>query len=86
MKDTKIATLFKKKGDHIYPEAKCGFRSDRSFIDTVIPVIQLQEKYRNQCQPLHIAFVDLTQPFDLVSCSRLFKLLHNMAVCQIYLE
>ena len=36
---------------------------------------QLQEKCREQHQPLYIAFIDLTKAFDLVSRDGLFKLL-----------
>ena len=39
---------------------------------------QLQEKCREQRQPLYIAFVDLTKAFDLVSRSGLYKLLQKI--------
>ena len=40
---------------------------------------QLQEKCREQQQPLFIAFVDLTKAFDLVSRSGLFEILQKIA-------
>ncbi|PIK34997.1 putative RNA-directed DNA polymerase from mobile element jockey-like [Apostichopus japonicus] len=61
--------------DRVYPESQCGFRSGRSTIDMIFSVRQLQEKCREQQQPLFLAFVDLTKAFDLVSRSGLFKLL-----------
>ena len=36
---------------------------------------QLQEKCREQNQPLYLAFIDLTKAFDLVSRDSLFKML-----------
>ena len=51
--------------DRVYPEAQCGFRAARSTIDMVFYVRHLQEKYREQRQPLYFAFIHLTQAFDL---------------------
>jgi len=41
----------------------------------IFSVRELQEKCREQQQPLFIAFVDLTKAFDLVSRDGLFKIL-----------
>ena len=41
----------------------------------IFSVRQLQEKCREQQQPLFIAFIDLTKAFDLVSRDGLFKIL-----------
>ena len=111
MRDSKIVTLYKNKGDRsdcnnyrgisllsivgkvfarvalgrlqqlaeeVYPESQCGFRAGRSTTDMIFSVRQLQEKCREQRQPLYIAFVDLTKAFDLVSRSGLFKLLERI--------
>lgn len=111
MRDSKIITLFKNKGDRsdcnnyrgisllsivgkvfarillprlqtlgnrVYPEAQCGFRAGRSTTDMIFSVRQLQEKCREQHQPLYIAFVDLTKAFDLVSRSGLFASLERI--------
>ncbi|XP_063590370.1 uncharacterized protein LOC134767242 [Penaeus indicus] len=51
--------------EHVYPEAQCGFRTARSTIGMVFSVRQLQEKCREQRQPLYLAFIDLTKAFDL---------------------
>ena len=64
--------------DRIYPESQCGFRSGRSFVDMIFYVRQLQEKCREQQQPLYIAFIDLTKAFDMVSKTELFKLLEKI--------
>lgn len=61
--------------DRIYPESQCGFRSERSTIDMIFSLRQLQEKCREQNQPLYVAFIDLTKAFDLVSRDGLFKIL-----------
>jgi hypothetical protein len=64
-----------KLADQVYPESQCGFRSKRSTIDMIFSLRQLQEKCREQHQPLYIAFIDLTKAFDLVSQDGLFKIL-----------
>ena len=47
-------------------------------MDMFISFRQLQEKCREQQQPLLLAFVDLTKAFDLVSRSGLFKILQKI--------
>ncbi len=64
--------------ERVYPEAQCGFRSQRSTIDMIFSLRQLQEKCREQRQPLYIAFIELTKAFDLVSRKGLFTLLHRI--------
>ena len=106
MRDSKIITIYKNKGERndcnnyrglrsivakvfarvilirlqklaerIYPESQCGFRAERSTIDMIFSLRQLQEKCREQHMPLYIAFIDLTKAFDLVSRDGLFKVL-----------
>jgi len=64
-----------KLADRVYPESQCGFRSERSTIDMVFSIRQLQEKCREQHKPLFLAFIDLTKAFDLVSRDGLFTVL-----------
>ena len=64
--------------ERIYPESQCGFRAERSTIDMIFSLKQLQEKSREQRQPLYIAFIDLTKAFDLVSRSGLFAILEKI--------
>ena len=61
--------------ERVYPESQCGFRVERSTADMVFSVRQLQEKCREQRQPLYIAFLDLTKAFDLVSRDSPFHIL-----------
>jgi len=68
---TRLQTL----AERIYPESQCGFRSQRSTIDMIFSVRQLQEKCREQNQPLYLVFIDLTKAFDLVSRDGLFRML-----------
>ena len=108
MRDCKINTLYKNKGDmsdcnnyrgiallsvvgklfarvvlmrlqklaeRVYPESQCGFRAERSTIDMIFSLRQLQEKCREQRKPLYMAFIDLTKAFDLVSRNGLFQIL-----------
>ena len=48
--------------DGIYPESQCGFRANRSTVDMIFSLRQLQEKCRSreQRQPLFIACINLT--------------------------
>ena len=64
--------------DRIYPESQCGFRSGRSTVDMIFSIKQLQEKCREQQQPLYLAFIDLTKAFDMVGRTGLFKLLEKI--------
>ena len=59
--------------DRVYPESQCGFRANRSTTDMVFSLRQLQEKCREQQQPLFVAFIDLTKAFDLY-CSESWTL------------
>ena len=70
-----ILIRLQKLAERIYPESQCGFRAERSTIDMVFSLRQLQEKCREQQMPLYIAFIDLTKAFDLVSRDGLFKIL-----------
>ena len=61
--------------ERVYSELQCGFCANRSTIDTVCSLRQLQETCREQRQPLFMAFIDLTKAFDVVSRDGLFKIL-----------
>ena len=111
MRNAKIVTLYKNKGDRgdcnsfrgisllsitgkaiarivrkrlqtlaerVLPESQCGFRAGRSTTDMIFTLRQLQEKCREQCMPLYIAFVDLTKAFDTVCRSALYKVLKSI--------
>ena len=67
-----------KIAEEVYPESQCGFRSNRSTTDMIFAVRQLQEKSREQREPLYLAFVDLTKAFDLVDRQSLFTVLKKV--------
>ena len=73
-----ILTRLQVLAEYIYPESQCGFRAQRSTVDMIFSVRQLQEKCREQQMPLYIAFIDLTKAFDLVSRKGLFQLLKKI--------
>ncbi|XP_033099909.1 uncharacterized protein LOC117103460 [Anneissia japonica] len=64
--------------DRVYSESQCGFRVGRSTIDMIFSLRQVQEKCREQNMPLHIAFIDLTKAFDLISRDALFSVLERI--------
>ena len=55
-----------------------GVRPNRSTVDMIFSLGQLQEKCREQQRPLFIAFIDLTKAFDMVSREGLFDILHQI--------
>ena len=46
--------------EEFLPESQCGFRPSRGTADMIFTARQLQEKCREQHQPLYMAFFDLT--------------------------
>ena len=64
-----------KLADRVYPELQCGFRSNRSTVDMIFTLRQLQEKCSEKQRPLFVAFIDLTKAFDSVSREGLFHIL-----------
>ena len=59
----------------VVPETQCSFRSNRSTVDMIFCLRQLQEKCIEQDRPLYIVFVDFTKAFDTVGRSGLWQLL-----------
>ena len=72
--------------ERVYPESQCGVRVQRPTTDMIFTLRQLQEKCREQKQPLFIVFVDLTKAFDLVSRKGLFHLLEKIGCPQKLLK
>ena len=72
--------------ERVYPESQCGFRVQRSTIDMIFTLRQLQEKCREQKQSLFIVFVYLAKAFDLVSRKGLFHLLEKIGCPQKLLK
>ena len=70
-----ILVRLQKLAERVYPESQCGFRAERSTVDMVFSLRQLQEKCREQQMPLYVAFIDLTKAFDFVSREGLFRIL-----------
>eukprot|EP00745_Piridium_sociabile_P017961 TRINITY_DN26814_c0_g1_i11.p1 TRINITY_DN26814_c0_g1~~TRINITY_DN26814_c0_g1_i11.p1 ORF type:complete len:515 (+),score=121.07 TRINITY_DN26814_c0_g1_i11:351-1895(+) len=73
-----VLSRLQKLAERVYPESQCGFREQRSTIDMVFSLRQLQEKCREQHKPLFLAFIDLTKAFDMVSRDGLFKILEKI--------
>ena len=59
----------------VVPETQCGFRSNRSTVNMIFCLRQLQEKYIEQDRPRYIVFVDFTKAFDTVGSTGLWQLL-----------
>ncbi|KAF6028806.1 hypothetical protein EB796_012885 [Bugula neritina] len=65
--------------ERAYPESQCCFRDERSTIDMIFSLCQLQKKRREQRMLLYVTFIDLTKTFDLVSREGLFKILPKIS-------
>ncbi len=61
--------------EEVLPESQCGFRPSRGTADMIFTARQLQEKCREQRQPLYMAFIDLTKAFDMVDRQALWSIL-----------
>ncbi|XP_076031048.1 uncharacterized protein LOC143019264 [Oratosquilla oratoria] len=61
--------------EKILPETQTGFRPARGTTDMIFTLRQLQEKCREQYQPLYMAFIDLTKAFYSVSRELLWNTL-----------
>jgi hypothetical protein len=60
------------------PESQCGFRSERSTVDMVFVVRQVQEKCLEQNMNLYSVFIDLTKAFDTVNREALWVILRKL--------
>lgn len=65
-----------------YIQSQCGFRSQRSTIDIMFSLRQLQEKCTEQKQSFYLALIDLTKAFGLVNLDGLFKVLARIGCPQ----
>ena len=73
--DRFILIRLQKLAEGIYPESQCGFRAERSTIDMIFSLRQLQEKCREQHIPSTSLSLISLKAFDLVSRDGLFKVL-----------
>lgn len=60
------------------PESQCGFHPDRSTIDMIFTVRQVQEKCLEQNMNLYIVFIDLTKAFDMGNRDALWVILRKL--------
>ena len=79
-----VLDRLQKLAERIYPDYQCGFRSRRPATYMVFSLRQLQEKCREQNHPLYIAFIDITNGFDLMSRNSMFFIL-GMIACPLKL-
>ena len=73
-----VLNRLQRLAERVYPESQCGFRANRSTVDMIFSLRRLQEKCREQGQPLYMMFIDLTKAFDLVSRKGLFDVLKKI--------
>ena len=69
--------LFTHITQEVVPEAQCGFRGNRSTVDMIFCLRQLQEKCIEQDRPLYMVFVDFSKAFDTVERTGLWQLLRK---------
>ena len=56
--------------------SQCGFRPERSTVDMIFTVTQIQEKCFKQYKEFYVVFVDFMEAFDSVDRQMLRKVLH----------
>ena len=61
----------------VVPDTQCGFRGNRSTVDVIICLRQLQEKCIEQDRPLYMVFADFSKTFDTVGRTGLWQLLRK---------
>ena len=61
----------------VVPETQCGFRGNRSTVDMIFCLRQLQEKCIEQDRPLYMVFVDFSKAIDTVGRTGLWQLLRK---------
>ena len=73
--------LLNRLSSHITPgvvqETQCGVRSNRSTVDVIFCLRQIQEKCIEQDRSLYIVFVEFTKSFDIVGKTGLWQLLRK---------
>ena len=62
---------------YVVPETQCGFRGNRSTVNMIFCLRQLQEKCTEQDRPLYMVFVDFSKVFDTVGRTELWQLLRK---------
>ena len=62
-----LRRLLENVTENTLSESQCGFRPGRGTSDMIFVARQLQEKSREQNQPLYMIFLDLTKAFDTVN-------------------
>lgn len=72
--------------DEVLPESQCGFRAQRSTVDMIFALRQLQEKSIEQRQPLYVAFVDFRKAFDTVDRGMLWTVLKKYGCPDVYVN
>ena len=65
--------------ENILPKEQCGFRPQRSTVDTMFVVRRLQELARKKDTPLYLCFIDLTKAYDSVDRTLLWDSLLVLA-------
>ena len=66
--------------ENILPEEQCGFGPQRSTVDMMFVVRQLQELARKTDTPLYLCFIDLTKAYDSVDQTLLWDVLARFGV------
>ena len=61
----------------VVPETQCVFRGNRSTVDMIFCLRQLNEKCIEQDRPLYMVFVDFSKAFDTVGRTELRQLLRK---------
>ena len=81
-----IQTRLSKLAENVLTESQCGFRKERSTIDMIFSLRQIQEKSIEQDQELYMIFVDFRKAFDTVDRRMLWKVLKIFGCTETFVD
>ena len=70
-----VQSRLSRLAEGVLTESQCGFRQERSTVDMIFSLRQIQEKAIEQQQELYIVFIDFRKAFDTVDRSMLWRVL-----------
>ena len=66
--------------ESVVPESQCGFRKNRSTIDQIFAIRQIQEKCVEQQRDLVCVFIDLTKAYDVINREALWSVIAHLGI------
>ncbi|XP_076046084.1 uncharacterized protein LOC143028190 [Oratosquilla oratoria] len=81
-----LLSRLQEMAERILPESQCGFRASRGTTDMIFCARQLQEKSREQQNPLFIFFYDMERAFNRVPRAAMWRVLKRFGSPDNYIS